>query len=199
MRLRATLAQLKISTPRTLIRGAMREDLGGISAWPPYPWPYDVFNMTAPQSRGADGRFWWERIDEPERLHLSVISRETDEVIGVHVLARVDWEKGLVHNMGVRIRADYCGKGYGAETFSALLDTLFKNGITKVRLDVAASNARAVRCYEKCGMRIVDEFWREHLGGEPNPDDPQWSFALPHLKREGGKWLTRFYWMEIGI
>ncbi len=188
---------LEIETPRTIIRGARREDLAEIAAWPPYPWPYDVFNMTGPQSRGADGRFWWEKIDDVGRAHYSVVSKDTGEVIGVYALVRVDWAGGVVSNMGIRIRADFCGRGYGRETFRALLDALFENGMKAVRLDVAAPNARAIKCYENCHLRITGEFWQEHTGEPIDLTDPKWSFALPHIKREGNQWFTRFYWMEI--
>lgn len=187
----------QVVTPRTVIRRACDADLAGIAAWPAYPWPFEVFDMTDPQSRSADGRYWWEKIGEPDRCHYSVVSPETREIIGVHAFVRIDWATGRVGNMGIRIRPDLCGRGYGTETLRPLLAAVLSSGISTVRLDVAAPNRRAIHCYEKCGMRIVDEFWREHTAGTIDPDDPKWSFAVPHLRRDDGKWLVRFYWAEI--
>ena len=149
--------------------------------------------------RGVGGeRYWWEKIDEGDRGHYSVVLREPGEVIGVHALVGIDWEKRLVANMGIRIRCDLCGRGYGRETLGALLTAALDAGIRSIRLDVAATNQRAIRCYEKCGMRITGECWQEHRGEAVDPRDPKWAFAMPHLREEGGKWMVRFYWMEIG-
>ncbi len=133
----------------------------------------------------------------PDRCHYSVVLRETREIIGVYALVRIDWDRRVVGNMGSRIRLDQCDKGYGTESLSALLTAALNSGIRTIRLDVAATNGRAIRCYEKCGMQIVDEFWREHTGESVDPSDPRWSFAMPHFQNENGKWMVRFYWMEI--
>ena len=84
----------------------------------------------------------------------------------------------------------------GTETLGPLLRAVLDVGMKSIRLDVAAANARAIACYRKCGMRITEEFWREHRGEPPQLDDPKWAFAAPHLREEDGKWMTRFYYME---
>lgn len=187
----------EIATPRTVVRRACDADLADIAAWPAYPWPFEVFNMTGPLSPSADGRRWWQRIGEPDRCHYSVVLPQSGEVIGVHAFTRVDWAARAVGNMGIRIRPDLCGRGYGTETLGPLLAAVLRSGMSSVRLDVAAPNGRAVRCYEKCGMRIVDGFWQEHTAGPIDLADPKWSFAVPHLRREGDRWLVRFYWLAI--
>jgi RimJ/RimL family protein N-acetyltransferase len=118
-------------------------------------------------------------------------------VIGVHAFVRIDWEKRVVDNMGVRIRADMCDRGLGTETLAPLLRAVLDAGMKSIRLDVAAANERAVACYRKCGMHITEEFWREHRGEAPKLDDPAWAFAVPHLREQDGTWMTRFYFMEM--
>ena len=186
-----------IETPRTIVRKAVRPDLAQIASWPPYDWPNEVFNVHD-MNVGVGGQPpWWRRIDEPDRCHYSVILPAGGEVIGVHALVSIDWARRIAANMGVRIAPQYCGQGYGTETLKALFAAVMACGMKVIRLDVAASNARALRCYERCGMRIVGEFWRQHRGSPVDPSDAKWQFALPHMRRERGSWMSRFYWMQI--
>jgi RimJ/RimL family protein N-acetyltransferase len=186
----------EIITPRTVIRRAIQEDLPKIAAWPDYPWPHEVFNMTGPLARHVDQRYWWERLDQDDRYHYSIINSQTGEVIGVHALIGIDWKMQIVGNMGIRIRSDLCSMGLGTETLKPLLESTLMAGMKVVRLDVAGPNARAIRCYEKSGMRIVDEFWQEHNGETIDLLNPKWVFAKPHLQHKQGKWLVRLFWME---
>jgi len=187
----------EIVTARTLVRKAVSEDLSKISRWPGYEWPCECFDVVGPP-RARNGQApWWERIDDPDRCHYSVILPATGEVIGIHAFVQIGWSARTVANMGVRIVAPLCSQGYGTESLKPLLADILRCGISRIRLDVAASNARAVRCYKTCGMRIVEALWREHRGASPEPDTPKWAFAMPHLRFEDGHWLTRFYWMEI--
>ena len=189
---------MEIVTERTIVRQAVPEDIPKIAAWPAYPPPYDWADMKNEISRSSDGRYWWEKIEDPDRCHYSVVLPESGEIIGVHAFVRIDWGKAAIGNMVIRIRPDIWGQGYGSETLKPLLQAMLKSGIRRVRLDVAATNERAVRCYEKCDMQIVDdEFWREHKGEPIDPADLKWAPLLPHLRQEGDKWMVRFYWMEI--
>ena len=187
----------EIVTARTVVRRARADDLPQIAAWPDYAWPHDVLGMTHALARDAGGDYWWARIDEPDRCHYSVVLRDGGEVIGLHAFVRIDWAAGVVGNMGVRIRSDRCDDGYGTESLRPLLAGVLDAGIGSIRLDVAAPNPRAVRCYEKCGMRTTGELWQAHRGEPIDPADPKWSFVLPHARHEDGRWMIRFYWMEI--
>lgn len=150
----------KITTTRTVVRKAKAEDFDEIAAWPEYPPPYEGMTMTKAH-REPDGFFWWQQIERPERCHYSVVLSQTGEIIGVHAFVRIDWERRVVRNMGCRIRSDLCNQRYGTETLRPLLATVLNAGITTIRLDVIATNPRAVRCYEKCGMQIVDTIHEE--------------------------------------
>ena len=186
----------ELTTPRTVIRRTVPRDLPEITAWPPYPWPYNYFDMTDERARSPGGAYWWEQIDDPDRCHYSVVLPERDQIIGVHAFVSIDWFKATVGNMGIRIRTDLCNQGHATETLAPLLKAVLGSGIGSIRLDVAATNQRAIRCYEKCGLQIVDELWRKGTGPS-DLADPKWTPMIPHLRRDGGKWMVRFYWMEI--
>ena len=175
----------KIVTKRTIIRRAVAEDLPKIAAWPRYGWPDDWADMTNELARGDDGVFWWEKIDRPDRCHYSVVLPTSGEIIGVQVCCDIDWAGRSVGNMGVRIHPNYCDKGYCSETLPELIAAVLDSDMKRVRLDVAACNHRALRCYEKCGMRQVEEFWREYKDGTIDPADPKWAPLLPYTRRDG--------------
>ncbi len=186
----------EIQTVRTLIRRTCPEDYDEFRRWPCYDGICGDMSMTVEAARSKDGRFWWERIDDTDRCHYSVISRGTGEIIGVHALVAINWERRVVGNMVIRIRPDLCEKGYGTESLAALLQSALHSGVASVKLDVVATNQRAVRCYQKCGMRIVEEWWRS--GKRPaDPDAPEWAPLLRHFRKEPEGWSVRFYWMEI--
>jgi RimJ/RimL family protein N-acetyltransferase len=76
-------------------------------------------------------------------------------------------------------------------------DWCFESGFQRLRLDVAATNNRAVRCYEKAGYVKTGEFWRdaEDLKGL-NIDHPRYSFLHSHLRLISDTPQIRFWWME---
>ena len=96
--------------------------------------------------------------------------------------------------MGVRVRPDLCGCGYGKETLRPLLQAVLDAGMRTIRLDVAATNERGIRCYRACGMRITGEMW---FPSGCDPQQPEWIPFAEHFRQENGQWLERFYWMEI--
>ena len=188
----------EIVTARTVVRKTLPKDLPVIEDWPRYPGlQYGCFDMTGPSALSADGDYWWRKIDRCDRCHYSVVHKPSGDVIGVHAFTRIDWARPVIGNVAIRIRADLCGKGFGSETLDALLRAVLDTGMKSVRLDVAATNARAIACYRKCGMRITEEFWQEHSGDPPQMEKPEWAFAVPHLRKDGPKWLVRFYRMAI--
>jgi len=56
--------------------------------------------------------------------------------------------------IGIRIGdKEYWGKGYGTDAVSALVNCCLTTlGIRHIWLKVLPTNARAIRCYEKCGF-----------------------------------------------
>jgi RimJ/RimL family protein N-acetyltransferase len=70
--------------------------------------------------------------------------------------------------------------------------------MTRWRLDVAASNARAVRCYEKVGFVRTGELWRDasHLVAA-DLGAARYDFLRPHLRGKGSQLELRFWVMEL--
>lgn len=56
------------------------------------------------------------------------------------------------------------GKGLGTLMISGLLKYLSsKLGVSNIALDVKSTNFQAIKCYEKCGFRVVKDLEDNHL------------------------------------
>ncbi len=85
-------------------------------------------------------------------FHLRTLAE--DRLIGFLALHSIEWNNGAAFlSMGIG-EADYRGKGYGSDALRQGLNYAFSElNLFRVGLDVIASNARAVRAYEKAGFR----------------------------------------------
>jgi hypothetical protein len=80
----------------------------------------------------------------------------------------------------------------------AVREWWFGNGMRGLRLDVASSNARAVRCYARAGFVISGKFWRKapELRGV-NRAEAKWHFLEGHIRTGQGDPELRFFIMEL--
>ncbi len=69
-------------------------------------------------------------------------------------LERINWvDRGANLSLFLFNKEEW-GKGYGTDALQVLLRLAFdKLGFYRIGLRVAASNARAIRCYERCGFK----------------------------------------------
>lgn len=90
-----------------------------------------------------------------DTYHFAVEAIDTGKFIGDCSVCRVEW-KARVAMVGIFIGdKDYWGKGYGADAMEALTRFCFVQlNMNKVKLGVFSFNARARRCYEKCGFTV---------------------------------------------
>jgi RimJ/RimL family protein N-acetyltransferase len=89
-----------------------------------------------------------------------VILDEIGEIIGTIGLRALDFGSGE-GTLGIIIRADAVGKGYGTDAVRALVRFAFDVlDLRRVFLDVAESNRRARRVYDKLGFVPVGD----HVG-----------------------------------
>ena len=191
---------LPIDADGLVIRSLARTDIDRLSEWPPYPWPHDVFRFSF---SGGDAheldRAYDVRMRDVGRLTL-VVDAPKASVIGYIALLRIDWDAGIVGNMSVRIHPDFCDQGIGSHVMASVRNWWITHGMKLLRLDVAATNHRAVRCYENVGFRKTGEFWRD-AGDLIDQDlsDPKYRFLEDHVDCSRSVPRIRFYWMEAEI
>jgi RimJ/RimL family protein N-acetyltransferase len=194
------LAALPVSQGSLTLRRWTRAETCARSQWPPYPAEYSAFDFAlAGASQDELDRHFLIRDQDPGRIPLAA-DCAGQQAFAYFALHEIDWEKRTVGNVGFRLHPDWCGRGFGPRILRLAAAWCRDCGIHSIRLDVAAANTRAVRCYEKAGMRRIGEFWREdrELGGI-DIARPEHDALRPHFRIEDGVPKVRFWWMELKI
>lgn len=134
-----------------------------IIAWH-YEAPYDVYNLTV-----APGEDSVQEYLLPENAYYSIHDVH-DEMIGYCCFgqdARVpggEYQDNAL-DVGLGLRPDLTGKGYGREFVQAILDFGLKQYAPQAfRMTVAAFNKRAIRVYQTLGFTPVMNFTKNRNG-----------------------------------
>lgn len=126
-----------------------------------YAPPYDFYNNELSQ----------EGLDELlNNQYLAVIDQD-ENLIGFYCIgqsAQVPkgnefgvYEKRMV-DIGLGVRPDLTGIGFGSEIFRFILEGIHKKtNLSTFRLTVAKFNKRAIRLYENFGFKVENEFYTE--------------------------------------
>ena len=192
------LETLPISRPPLLVRSFERTDMDLLAAWPAYPEPYSSFTFSfADLGANEMDSLHRSRQSHDDRITL-VADHGSTMCIGYVALLKIDWKLRECGNMSVRVHPEWCGKGIGSNLLAAVRDWWFNSEMTCLRLDVACTNLRAIRCYEKVGFTKSGEFWREaeDLGGI-DLADPKWRFLDGHVRMGPRVPEVQFLLMEV--
>jgi len=143
----------EIRGERVRLRHMVRADIDQMAHWPRF-WEPDLqwanLDLTFPSER--DAYFQRGRTNVTRRRF--VIVDERGEIIGTVGLRNLDFLRGE-GTLGIIIRADRVGKGYGTDTVRAVARYAFDVlDLERVILDVAETNRRARRVYEKLGFVV---------------------------------------------
>lgn len=107
-----------------------------------------------------------------EGYNFAIIDSEKEKLIGNIGLEDVDLlDRKAV--LGIFIGdKEYWGKGYGTEAIELLLDFSFNIlNMNSIMLLVKAFNKRAIRCYEKCGFKLIGVRREANIMGPDKYDD----------------------------
>ncbi len=188
---------LPICAEGIIIRQLNRKDLDLLINWPPYPWPNDVFRFSFCNLTSYEmDKFYEKRKNGHDRIYLTADIPEIP-AIGYIALLDIDWSKRIAGNMSFRIHPEHCSKGIGTVIMRSISNWWFGLDMNALRLDVAAPNHRAVKCYLKTGFKIIGEFW----GDAPDLKDKDLSekkycFLNEHVNLDKQIPQIRFYLME---
>ena len=108
---------------------------------------------------------------KPKDLIFSIFLKENGKIIGNCGIHQHDEKFPGKVSVGLMIgEKTEWGKGYGTDTIKILLNYIKKKiGAGEVFLNVDIPNAAAIRCYEKCGFKIIRKEKapeRKNSGGE---------------------------------
>lgn len=188
---------MKLQGPRVTIRPMQRADLDAMMRWRPFADPlYRPFDFPN-QSRAEHIRwFEWRSKDPTRRLY--TIRNEKHNVIGSLTLREINGRQSA--RLGITIGADFVSQGYGTEALRLFLDYFFcEMDFARMVLDVAATNLRAVRCYQSMGFREVGRHYRP--ANDPSyrilQKEPHYRHLLQFFRRQGPAAQVLFYDMAL--
>ena len=191
------LDNLPIIEGENTIRSWERNDLDLLSQWSSYPFPYESFNYRFREMTPTERDQHFQHRESNANRVTFILDHDEQKAIGYLALVEIEWENRKVGNMAFRISPNLCNKGTGTWFMRKVSEFCFQLGFITLRLDVAASNQRAVRCYEKSGYNITGEFWQDDIKlNEYDLKQPTFDFLRPHVRSEKSIPQLRFYWME---
>ncbi|MDY7041730.1 MAG: GNAT family protein, partial [Chloroflexota bacterium] len=112
--------------------------------------------MYMPMSLAEEEKWFEEQLQKRDGRIFAIEATDGDQPmhignIGIH---GIDW-KNRSAEVGIAIgEKNYWGQGYGSDALKTLLSFVFQEmNLNRVQLRVHDYNARAIRCYEKCGFQ----------------------------------------------
>jgi RimJ/RimL family protein N-acetyltransferase len=195
---RQLIDSLPLQMDGLVIRQWERGDLDRFVKWPEYPFPYQAFNFSFRDMHpGELEKFYRVREADPNRITLT-IDYGADRSIAYLALFAIEWGERRVGDFGFRLHPCRCDRGLGTQILRLAGAWLFRGGMDCIAVDVAASNGRAFRCYQKAGFLTVGTLWREAPDlREVDLSASRYDFLRPHVQFERGVPKLRFWLMEL--
>ena len=138
------------------LRAIERDDLPTFVRWFNDPEVRRYLLMYMPMSLAEEEKWFEEQLQKRDSRIFAIEAIDGDQPvhignIGIH---DIDW-KNRMTEVGIAIgEKDYWGRGYGSDALKTLLHFAFQEmNLHRVQLRVHDYNARAIRCYEKCGFQ----------------------------------------------
>ncbi len=135
------------------LRAPEKRDLPLFVRWLNDPEVKRYLTRYWPLSLAEEERWFENLLTRKDSDRVLVIETEEGKPIGNIGLHNIDW-KNRKAVLGIFIgEKDYWNKGYGTDAIKTLLRFAFEElNLNRVELRVFEFNARAIRCYEKCGF-----------------------------------------------
>ncbi|MFD0713733.1 GNAT family N-acetyltransferase [Paenibacillus sp. GCM10027626] len=151
---------------RIMLREYQAEDLAHMREWVNDP---EVVNNLSdiflyPHTMGETESFLQSILDkEGEHRGFVIADKESGAYIGQIDLFKFDW-KNRAAELGIVIGSrQWQGQGYGAEAIGVLQRFVFEQlNMNRLQLEVHDYNARAIRCYQKCGFTEEGRLRQRH-------------------------------------
>lgn len=186
---------MELRSARMLIRPWQHHDDIDADAWPPYSDPLEpIWNLPRHWDSNWKGGFEfsgmrraWAVEDAQGRLAGRISLREVDE-------------RRSSARLGITFSAPFVSRGLGTEALATFLDYFYSDlNFTRMMLDVAAPNRRAVRCYERLGFSYVGNDWRcvGHAFDRQLLDSPNYAHLRRYFRQSTRCFEVQFLEMEL--
>ncbi|NLW22617.1 MAG: GNAT family N-acetyltransferase [Tissierellia bacterium] len=162
---------MEIRGERITIRTLKLEDAYYMNYWGKHENPLLFDYNIPPLTKEEIGEWYHYKIQKDKNRYYGIFNEE-DKLIGYLGIKRI---RKLFRDslLGIVLDPNHINKGYGTEAILTFLDFYFNEmGMNKMYLEVAQFNKRAIRCYEKCGFKIIDRYLDEFFNQELDLKDP---------------------------
>ncbi len=140
------------------LRGFEKEDVDVAHEAMNNPEMTQYLRMFRPFSKGEEEEWiegTWERMQDGEAYCFAVVEKSSGDLVGSASLTDVD-DVNRSAELGIWIKEEYWGKGYGTEAEKLLLKYGFEElNLHSIRGRAYESNKRSKRVMEKVGMKEV--------------------------------------------
>jgi diamine N-acetyltransferase len=144
---------------RVTLRDLVRADVDQMANWPRFH-EVELQWANLDLSFNSERELYFDRGRSSSTRRRFVVLDERGDIIGTVGLRNLDFLTGEA-TLGIIIRADTVGKGYGTDTVETILGYAFDVlDLRRVLLDVAVNNDRARHVYDKLGFTPIGQ----HLG-----------------------------------
>jgi RimJ/RimL family protein N-acetyltransferase len=143
-----------LAAERTYLRPLERADAPRLLEFVAVPDVRRALRL-GPADPASDAAFVGALVEPQDALLLAVAARDDDRLVGLCGLHRLG-ERAREAELGIFIGdpAEW-GKGFGSEATRLLVGYGFRAlDLDRVRLEVHADHARAIRAYERAGFRL---------------------------------------------
>lgn len=148
-----------IADSNVFLRELTRADVDEMARWPRFrerELAWANLDLTTPRERDA---YYELGRSNATRKRFAILTRD-ERVVGTLGLRNID-RLAQEGTLGIIVRADEVGRGYGTDAIRNALFYAFQSlGLRRVLLDVAENNLRARRCYDGIGFAEIGR----HLG-----------------------------------
>jgi diamine N-acetyltransferase len=165
--------------------------------WPRFIDPLLIsYNLTIPPHGEKD--YFHSRCERADYLRWAADDHR-GRLLAVVSLREIDRAAGVAR-LGITVRPDRLGRGYGRRILRRFIPFYFRElGFRRMVLDVAMPNQRAIRCYQRLGFTVTGSHWQVHSAGSDPSADRAYRELASAFRRRGRLLEVRFLDMEIDL
>jgi RimJ/RimL family protein N-acetyltransferase len=157
---------MNIETKRLVLRALEPEDaetMARIINDPKVRESLGAYNLVFPTSTELERRWIADSGKRAGESNMAITLRSDGRMLGLLALRDINGRNGSAH-LAIMIERKAWDKGYGSEAIAGAVGHLFDAlNMHRVWLRVDQGNARAIRCYEKCGFRKEGVLREDHF------------------------------------
>jgi RimJ/RimL family protein N-acetyltransferase len=121
------------------------------------------YSLIHPTSKEIEERWISQIGSRGDEAHMIIEKRAGRTPIGIISVSEMEKRNSSAH-IGIRLKEESWDRGYGTEAVRGAVKFMFESlNIHRVWLRADEENARAIRCYEKCGFTLEGVLRENHI------------------------------------